>query len=92
METTKNPLVEALIQERLAQKLTQGQLAEASGLSRRALNLIEGGGDCTLSTLQRLLDTLGLEPVARRTRRMTLDDVVQESEEELFDKPAAPGG
>ena len=90
MDELRNPLIEALVAERRRQKLTQGQLAEAAGISRRAVNLIEAGGDCTLGTLQRLYEAVGLQASASR-QRMTLHEVVRESEAEMFERPPSPG-
>lgn len=91
MDAPKSPLIQALIDERKLQGLTQAQLSDLSGVSRRAINLIEAGGNCTLETLQRLYEATGLEASARRSR-LTLDEVVQETDAELFGKPLAPGG
>jgi DNA-binding XRE family transcriptional regulator len=73
-------LVRDIIAARKAQKLTQHQLAELAGLSRRTIVLIESGGDCTLSTLRRLTTALGLEMRAHTPRLPTLDDVTRENE------------
>ena len=85
-----NPIIQAIKAAREKQNLTQTKLAEIAGISRRAVSVIEGGADCTLGTVQRLMDALGLEAQVRPCRRMTLDDVVRESEEEMFGP--SPGG
>jgi transcriptional regulator with XRE-family HTH domain len=56
-----DPVLEQLVATRKKRKITQTQLAELSGVSRRALVNIEAGGDCTLSTLRRLLLALDLD-------------------------------
>ena len=73
-------LVRDIIAARKAQKLTQLQLAELAGLSRRTVVLIESGGDCTLGTLRRITTALGLEMRAHTPRLPTLDDVTRENE------------
>ena len=75
-----DPLVQDIVVARKAQKLTQQQLAEMAGLSRRTIVLIESGGDCTLSTLRRLTTALGLQMQAKKPRLPTLDDVTRENE------------
>ena len=75
-----DPLVQDIVVARKAQKLTQHQLAEMAGLSRRTIVLIESGGDCTLSTLRRLTTALGLQMQANKPRLPTLDDVTRENE------------
>ncbi len=66
---------------RKAQRLTQAELSESAGLSRRALVAIEGGGDCTLSTLRRLFHVLDMDIQATPVRRKppTLEDVYAEN-------------
>lgn len=77
-----DPIVKALASARKEQGLTQQMLADAAGISRRALVAIEGGGDCALSTLRRLLRALDLELVAKPATQdpPTLDDVMAENE------------
>jgi transcriptional regulator with XRE-family HTH domain len=74
-------LVRDVVFARKHQKLTQQQLAMMAGLSRRTIVLIESGGDCTLSTLQRIATALGLEIRARTQALPTLEDVTRENEE-----------
>jgi transcriptional regulator with XRE-family HTH domain len=45
--------------ERLNQNVAQADLAERAGISRRALQHLEGGRGCTLSLLLRALRALG---------------------------------
>ncbi len=45
---------------RLANQLTQAQLAEQAGIGKRTLERIEAGADTQLSTLLRILRVLGL--------------------------------
>lgn len=75
-----DPVVVAIVAARHEQHLTQARLAEWAGVSRRAVVMIEAGGDCTLSTLRRLAGALGLDLVAQPRRRPTLDDVTRENE------------
>lgn len=81
-------IVETLARTRKAQGLTQQRLADAAGISRRALVAIEGGGDCALSTLRRLLRVLDLELVAEPARHNppTLEDVMAENES-IYQRP-----
>lgn len=78
----KDPLIEALIKARRERKFTQAHLAELAGISRRALVAIEGGGDCNLSTLRRLLRALDLEMklILAEYSPPTLEDVLAENE------------
>ncbi|MNQ45141.1 helix-turn-helix protein [compost metagenome] len=78
----KDPLIEALIKARRERKFTQAHLAELAGISRRALVAIEGGGDCNLSTLRRLLRALDLEMklIPAEYSPPTLEDVLAENE------------
>lgn len=92
LPTMEQQLVARLTKEREVRKMSKTDLAAAAGISRRALTMIEAGGDCTLSTLSKLYGVLGLEMVPRRAQRLTLDEVVAESEEELFGDRSAPGG
>lgn len=84
-----DPLVQDIVVARKAQKLTQQQLAEMAGLSRRTIALIESGGDCTLSTLRRLTTALGLQMQANKPRLPTLDDVTRENEILFSDRYAS---
>ena len=76
---TVQPLLDMVIRERKAQKMSQEQLAELAGISRRSIGAIEAGGDCTLSTLGRLYDALGIEAAARRQIKPTLDDAREDN-------------
>jgi len=76
-------LVRPIILERRRQRLSQQALAERAGLSRRALLMIEAGGDCTLSSLRRLYTALGLEVQAHAWRAPTLDEQVARNREEF---------
>lgn len=75
-----DPLVQDIVAARRAQKLTQAELANFAGLSRRTIILVESGGDCTLSTLRRIATALGLEMRAHTPQRPTLDDITRENE------------
>lgn len=81
-ETVQN-LIQVITDERKAQKLSQEQLAMLSGISRRSIVAIEAGGDFTLSTLGRLYEALGIEAIARRRQRPTLEDAVEENAREF---------
>ena len=76
----RDPLIQDIVRARKSQRFTQGQLAEMSGVSRRTIVLIEAGGDCTLSTLQRVTAALGLRLTAQVKDVPTLDDVTRENE------------
>lgn len=75
-----DPLIQSLIDSRKQQKVTQAQLAEAAGVSRKTVGTIEAGGDCTLSTLRALYAAVGLDLVSRPFSAPTLDDVLAERE------------
>ena len=75
-----DPLVQDFVRARKEQKLTQQQLATMAGVSRRTIVLIEAGGDCTLGTLRRIANALGLQMQAHTPRLPTLDDLTRENE------------
>lgn len=81
-----DPLVAPIRKERRKLKITQADLARMAGISRRTLVLIEGGGDCTLSTLRRLYTALALDVEARPFRRPTLEDLQKQNEEEFRER------
>ncbi len=76
----RDPLIQDIVRARKSQRFTQSQLAEMSGVSRRTIVLIEAGGDCTLSTLQRVTAALGLRLTAQVKHIPTLDDVTREND------------
>ncbi|NYT61920.1 helix-turn-helix transcriptional regulator [Alcaligenaceae bacterium] len=78
-----DPLVAPIVDERKRQQLTQQQLADMSGLSRRALGRIERGGDCALSTLRRLYTALGIDVQAQLHRPPTLDEQIERNQREF---------
>jgi len=63
---------------------SQDKLAQAAGISRRALLMIEKGGDCNLSTLRRLHTCLDIEMQAGSTQAPTLDDMNAKNAKERF--------
>lgn len=75
-----DPLVLDLVLARKNQKLTQQRLADMAGVSRRTVVVIEAGGDCTLTTLRRLVTALGLEMQVYKPRLPTLEDMTRENE------------
>lgn len=76
-----DPIVIALLDARRAHGLTQHQLADAAGISRRTLVLIErGNSDCSLRTLRRLLDAMQLDLTLLKLRRPNLEDATRENE------------
>ena len=79
----REPVIQALIDARKERKMTQHQLADAAGISRRALVAIEGGGDCNVSTLRRLLRALDLELTSTPAtyNPPTLEDMMAENEQ-----------
>jgi len=54
----------ALLSQRKAKGLTQQAVADMAHISRRSLSSIEGGKDCTVSTLLGLCDALDLKLAA----------------------------
>lgn len=83
-----DPLVASLVHARKSQGITQAALAQAAGVSRRTLIMIEAGGDCTLSTLRRLYTVLGMDMVSRPFPTPTLDEVLKENEALYFTSPS----
>lgn len=79
-----DPLVAVIVQHRRDQKLTQETVASAAGISRRALVMIEAGGDCTLSTLRRLYSALDIDVHVEPHRRPTLEDIDAQNTREMF--------
>ncbi len=73
-----HPLVRPIVDARLEQKISKSRLAVLSGISRRSIGLIEAGGDCTLKTLTRLYEVLGLAATVGKRRRPTLEDLQAE--------------
>jgi DNA-binding XRE family transcriptional regulator len=67
--------VEVVVVKRKQLHWSQTQLAQAAGISRRALLMIEKGGDCTLSTLRRLHTCLDIAMQPGSTQPPTLDDM-----------------
>lgn len=90
LTSDRDPLIETLLKARKEQGLTQQELADQAGISRRALVAIEGGGDCSLSTLRRLMRVLNLELTLSPAeyRPPTLEDILQENEAG-FGQPSA---
>lgn len=61
---------------RIAQKLSQEELARAAGIPRRTYQRLEGGDPGTsIDTLFRALDALGLTLTASATARPTLEEL-----------------
>lgn len=82
-----DPLVAVIIRARKERGLTQVALAQAAGISRRALVMIERGGDCTLRTLRQLYGALDIHMQPGSGARPTLEDMDHESSMEMFDRP-----
>ncbi len=57
---TLDPIIETLVRRRRQVGLPQQAVADLAGISRRALVSIEGGTDCTLSTLRALCRALDI--------------------------------
>jgi DNA-binding XRE family transcriptional regulator len=79
-----DPLVRVVLDKRKQLRWTQTRLAEAAGISRRALLMIEKGGDCNLSTLRRLHTCLDIVMQASRAQAPTLDDMNAQNAKERF--------
>ena len=84
-----DPLIQDIVRTRKSQRLSQQQVANIAGVSRRTIVLIESGGDCTLSTLRRICTALGLQIKAHTQHVPDLDDVTRENEM-LFSKLRSP--
>lgn len=85
-------LIALMVQARKEQNLTQEQLAEIAGISRRSLVAIESGGDCMLSTLRRLFLALDLDLVAKPAeyRPPTLEDIQAENRAQFKSQSMRP--
>lgn len=59
-EAIRQEIGRRLRRQRLNQNVSQVALATRSGVSRAAVQGVEGGADCTLTTLIRLLRGLGV--------------------------------
>jgi DNA-binding XRE family transcriptional regulator len=79
-----DPLVRVVLAKRKQMRWSQTKLAQAAGISRRALLMIEKGGDCNLSTLRRLHTCLNIEMQAGSTQAPTLDDMNAQNATERF--------
>lgn len=78
-----DPLVAPILKGRKDQKMTQQELADMAGISRRTLILIEQGGDCALSTLRRLYTALGITVQSDVLRPPTLDEQISRNHDEF---------
>lgn len=79
-----DPMVSAVVVKRKQLRWSQAKLAQAAGISRRALLMIEKGGDCNLSTLRRLHTCLGLVMQAVSAQTPTLDDMNAQNAKDRF--------
>jgi DNA-binding XRE family transcriptional regulator len=79
-----DPLVGAVVSKRKQLRWSQAKLAQAAGISRRALLMIEKGGDCNLSTLRRLHTCLDIVMQATSVHAPTLDDMNVQNAKERF--------
>ncbi|MDD5479574.1 helix-turn-helix transcriptional regulator [Rhodoferax sp.] len=79
-----DPLVSAVVAKRKQLRWSQAKLAQAAGISRRALLMIEKGGDCNLSTLRRLLTCLDIVTQAGSSHPPTLDDMNAQNAKDRF--------
>jgi transcriptional regulator with XRE-family HTH domain len=89
-----------LMQLRLAQNISQEELAETAGVSVRTLRRLEAGEGCALDTFIRLLQALDLaghlrtllpEPGIRPAERMVREaKVPQRASRKRKNKPATP--
>ncbi len=79
-----DPLVGVVVTKRKQLRWSQAKLADAAGISRRALLMIEKGGDCNLSTLRRLHTCLDIVMQAGSAQAPTLDDMNVQNTKERF--------
>lgn len=82
-----DPWVRAVVAKRKQLRWSQDRLAQAAGISRRTLLMIEKGGDCNLSTLRRLHSSLGLVLQAVSAQAPTLDDMNAQNAQDRFGAP-----
>lgn len=78
-----DPLIQALIQCRKEQRISQAELANAAGITRRSLVAIENNAsDPALATLRALFTALGYDILARPfDSAPTLDDILRENDQ-----------
>jgi predicted transcriptional regulator len=58
------PIIQSIKERRLQLKVTQAQLADMAGVSRRFITLVESGqGNPRLETLEKMANVLGLEVI-----------------------------
>lgn len=77
-----NQLSQTIIQYRKAQGLSQTQLAQAAGISRASLSLLERGAatDLGFRKIERVAARLGLElRLQTKSAMPTLDDLLEEN-------------
>jgi DNA-binding XRE family transcriptional regulator len=79
-----DPLVRVVVNKRKQLRWSQAKLAEVAGISRRALLMIEKGGDCNLSTLRRLHTCLDIVMQPGSSPTPTLDDMNAQNAKERF--------
>jgi len=79
-----DPLVAIVLTRRKELRWSQAKLAEVAGISRRALIMIEKGGDCNLSTLRQLHMCLDISMQACIPKKPTLDDMNAQNALERF--------
>jgi DNA-binding XRE family transcriptional regulator len=80
-----DPLVGVVVAKRKQLHWSQAKLAEIAGISRRALLMIEKGGDCNLSTLRRLHTCLDIVIQIGSAQAPTLDDMNLQNAKERFE-------
>ncbi len=74
-----DPIVAELVRTRKSKGLRQQETADKAGISRRALVSIEGGGDCTLSTLRGLCAALDIDIESKPPAVVPQDEPVARS-------------
>ncbi|ALM82854.1 helix-turn-helix domain-containing protein [Bordetella sp. N] len=81
---TLDPVVQAIIDGRKDQRVSQADLAKAAGISRRSLVAIESASsDPTLGTLRALCTALGYDLAVRPFGAApTLDDILRENNQQ----------
>jgi transcriptional regulator with XRE-family HTH domain len=82
------PIAAALVSQRRAKGLTQQAVADMAHISRRSLSSIEGGKDCTVSTLVGLCDALDLTLTALPVQPTATDGRHFRTPQEMSDHQA----
>ena len=83
------PVSAAIFMARRNQRMTQSDLAQAAGVSRRAISDIEAGKSCSLDTAEKILMALQLSLQVVPVTMPTIEDITQERKRAFEDAKIA---